>query len=1031
MMIKKAFLIIFFLFLSFIALSMKIRTVDIAYSQVSNLTYRITVTTYIIAFGSVDDTIRVSWGDGASNIISRDTIIDLSNNIRKCVFSGIHIYNAPSNYIVSFEYLSRNGGIINVPNSANIPVYVEAELVINPFLGVNNSPVFLNPPTDNACLDHPYVYNMEAYDIDGDSISYKLINCKGENGSDISGYTYPETSNIFSIDNTTGDLLWDSPVTQGKYSIAILVEEWRNGIKIGSVIRDMQIDAVSCQGNMPVISSIPDIICVEAGTFIDFDVTATSPGMDTLILTATGSPFILTNPAQFPQPTIGLGTVSSEFSWQTFCSHVRKQAYNVIFKAENNYSTINPSECINNFDSGTLGAGWSATDQAQFDNPCDPSEDGTIYLWMGYTSAAPRTVISPALDVSAGGRDICFDMKYAEQGYQPCEGPDLPDEGVHLQYSVNGIDGPWNEIEYWDPSIPAPGGCNPNLINWNNYCLSIPGPAQTTNTRFRWYQVTSSGTYYDHWGLDNIQIYDVPVNFIDNKTVKIKVICPAPKNPVATSLGNNIILSWDKSICDNAVGYKIYRKNEYYGYTHGDCETGVPVWTGYIQIADINNINDTVYADNNNSIGFIHGVSYCYMVIAYFNDGAESYASEEVCTTLKKDIPVITNISIDVTDASDGEVYIAWSKPTEIDTTEIAGPFKYLIYRAYDFLGTNFLLIDSLSGLNDTIYTDTYVNTKDFPVSYKIELYNDAVGNRFLIGSTHIASSVFLSIYPTDDKLILSWEENVPWTNNQYVIYKQNSVTLLFDSIAWSNTYSYTDTGLINGDSYCYRIKSIGSYSDSNIISPIINYSQIVCAIPEDNISPCASLLTVISDCEKVENRLVWNNPNNTCADDVAGYYIYYSFTENSDFIQIYTINDPTDTNFIHNDLHSIAGCYTVVAFDSTMNMSEFSNIICVDIDICDLYSLPNVFTPNDDGVNDYFIPFPYDFVEKIDITIFNRWGEIVFKTNDPHIRWDGKNQSNNADCSEGVYFYVCNINEVRLSGLTQRTLTGCIHLLR
>jgi len=39
----------------------------------------------------------------------------------------------------------------------------------------------------------------------------------------------------------TGDFFWDSPPQQGEYNIAILVEEWRNGVKIGSVLRDMQI----------------------------------------------------------------------------------------------------------------------------------------------------------------------------------------------------------------------------------------------------------------------------------------------------------------------------------------------------------------------------------------------------------------------------------------------------------------------------------------------------------------------------------------------------------------------------------------------------------------------------------------------------------------------------------------------------------------------------------------------------------------------------------------------------------------------
>ncbi|MFO7613170.1 MAG: gliding motility-associated C-terminal domain-containing protein, partial [Bacteroidales bacterium] len=77
----------------------------------------------------------------------------------------------------------------------------------------------------------------------------------------------------------------------------------------------------------------------------------------------------------------------------------------------------------------------------------------------------------------------------------------------------------------------------------------------------------------------------------------------------------------------------------------------------------------------------------------------------------------------------------------------------------------------------------------------------------------------------------------------------------------------------------------------------------------------------------------------------------------------------------------AITGCYAVVAIDSTGNQSEFSNIVCVDNDACSVYALPNVFTPNDDGRNDLFRPFPYTSVEKVQMTIFNRWGNIVYET--------------------------------------------------
>ena len=68
----------------------------------------------------------------------------------------------PSPYIISVEDPNRNENIINIPNSVNIVFYLETKLYINPFQGINNSPVLLNPPIDNACVNQIYIHNPGA-----------------------------------------------------------------------------------------------------------------------------------------------------------------------------------------------------------------------------------------------------------------------------------------------------------------------------------------------------------------------------------------------------------------------------------------------------------------------------------------------------------------------------------------------------------------------------------------------------------------------------------------------------------------------------------------------------------------------------------------------------------------------------------------------------------------------------------------------------------------------------------------------------
>jgi gliding motility-associated-like protein len=177
----------------------------------------------------------------------------------------------------------------------------------------------------------------------------------------------------------------------------------------------------------------------------------------------------------------------------------------------------------NNFDLGNAGAGWTATTGVDFSNPCNPSANGTIYMWMGSSVPIPRTLTTVAFNMIAmncSGGNICFDMKYATQSQSsPCEGPDMLDEGVSLQYSTNGGT-TWIDIAYFQPdgtvlvsntgNTGSAGLTSPYttpFTSWDNYCFPIPAAAITTTTQFRWIQTDYSSQSNDHWGLDNVEIY--------------------------------------------------------------------------------------------------------------------------------------------------------------------------------------------------------------------------------------------------------------------------------------------------------------------------------------------------------------------------------------------------------------------------------------------------------------------------------------------------------------------------------------------
>ena len=817
------------------------RAAEITYKHLYGNTYAFTVTMFTRTSSPADDTrttMPIKWGDGTEEDIPREVFDDIGNDITLNIYRGKHTFPGTGSYTISVEDPNRNNGVVNIPNSVNVPMYIETLLVINPFLGPNNSVQLTNSPIDVGCVNKLFVHNPAAYDPDGDHLTYKLVVCKGQNGMDIPGYTYPMASEYFKIDSLTGDLIWKNPVLQGEYNVAFVVEEWRQGVKIGAVRRDMQINIVVCDHNPPVFNPLPDT-CVFAGDFITFPVTATDPEGTPVTITAKGGPFFVDESPAFidPDPGLGQGSATTTFLWQTACSHIRKDPYQAVFKAKDN------------------------------------------------------------------------------------------------------------------------------------------------------------GT---------------PVNLVSFNTADIKVISPPPENLTVTPLGRKITLHWDTVECTNAAGYKVYRKRNLDTWTPGLCETGVPEYTGYRLIKEITGRQNTSFTDDNDGEGLHQGILYCYRVTATYYGNVESKASDTACSYLKRDTPIITNVSNDSLNLETGHVSVVWSKPTELDTLQYPGPFTYHVFRNNGTGWDSPEEIAVLNGLNDTTFMDTGVNLNenDKPYTYEIDLHD---GQGYLNRSDR-AASVFLTWHPYDQRLRLQIHTKVPWINTKFVIFRKGPNEQSFKAIDTTTSQVYDDKGLINYKKYCYYVKAFGHYSLGGIKDPLINFSQITCGIPQDIEPPCKPLLSIETDCDKIENKLTWILPYDSCKGDVAKYVIYFSNHPDQPLQPLDSITNPSDTTYVHTNLEKVTGCYALVAVDSVGNRSEQSDINCVDYHACPPCSLPNVFTPNNDNFNDLLVPFKksYATVERIELLIFNRWGQEVFYTEDPEVKWDGKDNRTGKLLPDGTYFYKC-----------------------
>jgi gliding motility-associated-like protein len=184
-------------------------------------------------------------------------------------FTGIEewvysrIFHFPANctdWTISYELCCRNGAIttIQAPLNQNIYIFAHLNNTISP---CNSSPTFTNKPVPFVCQGQPFSFNHGAYDVDGDSLAYSVISPLSVGGSQVQyrpGYSayaplYSVPSMIF--DPVTGDFTVTPQILEVTV-MAIMVSEYRNGILIGQVERDMQLTVINCTNILPALTGI-------------------------------------------------------------------------------------------------------------------------------------------------------------------------------------------------------------------------------------------------------------------------------------------------------------------------------------------------------------------------------------------------------------------------------------------------------------------------------------------------------------------------------------------------------------------------------------------------------------------------------------------------------------------------------------------------------------------------------------------------------------------------------------------------------
>lgn len=616
-----------------------------------------------------------------------------------------------------------------------------------------------------------------------------------------------------------------------------------------------------------------------------------------------------------------------------------------------------------------------------------------------------------------------------------------PDLGQKVTLSATGgpFQSPFSAVQFSAPLMPVAPPIS-GLFLWPTACEEI--------RRQPWSVVFKAE--------DN----DPGTPLVDLHTLRVTVVGPPPENLQASPGKELINLSWDSPYsCEDAAGnyfrgFSVWRRIGSNPFPIDTCDPGL-AGKGYTRIAFRQTMQANgryVYTDTDVE----PGRTYCYRILADFAllsaagnpfNQIESLPSNEICVQLERNVPLITKVSVESTDPVTGEIEIVWTKPRipDLDTLLYPGPYRYRLLRSEGLGTTNWVPVPgsdftfpTFSSPVDTFFRfDQPLNTATTGHTYQIEFY--ASGE--LVGASAAASSVFLSVASTDQRNNLSWQALVPWINYEYEIQRKDQSSGNWLPIGLTAEPAFEDTGLTNGISYCYRIQAFGDYGIDDIASPLINFSQEACGTPLDTIPPCPPPLTVSNICdsliegsfpEELRNNLSWIHPESICPgrSDVAGYQIFFQGPNDDAPRLITTVTNGADTSYVDLPVGSLAGCYYIISFDSLGNTSLPGNTVCVDN--CPDYRLPNTFTPNGDNQNDLFIPYPYRFVERVDFQVYNRWGNLVFETQDPDLNWNGQNLQGK-DLAEGTYFYTCLVYEQRVEGIVPaaQQLKGYIQLIR
>lgn len=974
-------------------------------------------------------------------------------------FTGIVTLAPPCDtWTMSWTTCCRNAAILNITGADNFGSYIQATL--NSITdSCNNSPSFTSQPIPYVCANQQVVYNYGVVETDGDSLFYSLIDAMDAGAVNLVyevGYTALAPIPGITIDQSNG-LLTFTPTTLGNFVVVIMVQEYDNsGNLIGTVMRDIQFIVQSCSNIVPdatagaitgltgtsvqtgpfalelcegstftfnavytdsnsgdslsLISNISSVLpgaiftisgsnpltatiswtapAGSANTNTAFSVTVNDgacpiPGQQTFIYDINVLTRTLAGPDKIicgSQTATLPGTGGNVFTWNVIsgppmvvgtnfscnpcstpvASPATTTTYEVVSDLSGtclNKDTVTVTIVSDYTESITQTGTITCLMQDPIQLNVNVSPPGAYtYLWSLTALLDNYTIPNPTTSSTSPGTHIYIVTITSPEG---CVKLDTTSVTITPSYAPNPvafgdtIACPGDTIQLgvtFGSSIPSV--CGTNSIGCSAPLNAVIGTGTTTNASTDW--PAPYGNWYTSakhqflFKASELIATGITGGKIDQLDFKVTTIN-------GTTLYHEYTINMG---CTNATALSTWIPGLFNVYTPKNYNV-VTGWNShpFDNAFEWDGISNVIV-----EICFTEGPPYSN----YTNSCSSPYSTTSFVSCLYSYsdqmamCPDLTNFIYTTSNRPNVKFYYCggapdssrytydWFPPAGIINTQGQNTLAILPGQTQYYV----IVTDTVSGCLDTAYFNVNATT---PSLLTVE-----AGNNVTIcpGTPTILTASGATFY--------SWSPTTALSSTTTAVTTANPNT----------TITYTVTG--TGD--C----AVGPAKDSVTVSVLNGPTLTVNAGTDQEICGTAPFnLSAISSGGDGGNSYSWTILSGTSTDSIHN--------PNSSMAFVIPTAEYTNT-------------YQVTVIDTCGNTATDMVVITVFLE-CKL-NIPNVFTPNGDGVNDYFLISGVG-LKSYSASIFDRWGKKVFETNDVLNSWDGKS------ADDGTYYYIIKAESV------------------